>query len=350
MNALLAALLLLPSQAVRPVSPAFATDSLTDDPDDPAVWVHPQRPEDSRILGTNKIKAPGGALYVFDLNGHIVQRVPNLDRPNNVDVQSGFRAGNRRVDIAVATERNQERLKVYIIDPSTGWLNDRTGKTRVFAGRSGDESAVMGIALYRRPSDAKVFAIVSRKSGPSGSFLGQYELRYDAQRNAVDAVPIREFGLFSGKNEIEALMVDDELGYVYASDEGFGVRKYHADPSRQDANRELATFATSGWMGDHEGIALYRTSRGMGWIAVTDQIPGGSILRFYPREGESGQPHRHVAKWAVNGGADSTDGIEICDVPLGARFPQGLLVAMNSEPKNFLVFDWRSVFQSRGSR
>lgn len=345
MTALLAAALLLPFQSPRMIAPAFATDTLTDDPDDPAVWVHPERPEDSRIIGTNKIKAPGGALYVFDLNGHIIQRIPNLDRPNNVDVQTGFRAGGRRVDIAVAAERNQERLKVYFIDPRNGWLNDRTGNTHVFAGRSDDESAVMGIALYRRPADGKVFAIVSRKSGPSGSFLGQYELRYDAQANAVDAVPVREFGLFSGKNEIEALMVDDELGYVYASDEGFGVRKYHADPSRKDANRELATFATSGWAGDHEGIALYRTGRGTGWIAVTDQIPGGSVMRFFPRQGEPGRPHLHQAKWAVNGGADSTDGIEICDQPLGPRFPNGLLVAMNSEPRNFLVFDWRSVFR-----
>jgi 3-phytase len=42
----------------------------------------------------------------------------------------------------------------------------------------------------------------------------------------------------------------------------------------------------------------------------------------------------------VRGGADSTDGIEVTSAPLGSRFPHGLLVAMNSRGRNFLLFDW----------
>ena len=45
----------------------------------------------------------------------------------------------------------------------------------------------------------------------------------------------------------------------------------------------------------------------------------------------------------VKGGADETDGIEATSVPLGARFPNGLLVVMNSVGKNFMLYDWRDV-------
>ena len=41
---------------------------------------------------------------------------------------------------------------------------------------------------------------------------------------------MRRFGTFSGLGEIEAVAVDDALGYVYYADEGTGIHKWHADP------------------------------------------------------------------------------------------------------------------------
>jgi 3-phytase len=67
----------------------------------------------------------------------------------------------------------------------------------------------------------------------------------------------------------------------------------------------------------------------------------------YRREGEAGNAHDHEKELAVvNGGADSTDGLEIVSTPLGARFPRGLMIAMNSDAHNFLVYDWRDVMLS----
>ena len=45
----------------------------------------------------------------------------------------------------------------------------------------------------------------------------------------------------------------------------------------------------------------------------------------------------------VHGGADSTDGIEATSTALGPNFPDGVLVAMNSRPRNFLIFDWANI-------
>ena len=59
----------------------------------------------------------------------------------------------------------------------------------------------------------------------------------------------------SVEKEIEAIAVDNELGYVYYSDEQAGVRKYYADPEM--GNEQLASF-TKRCKRDHEGIAIYK--------------------------------------------------------------------------------------------
>lgn len=309
------------------IRPALGTDRVRDDPDDPAIWVNPADPAQSRIIGTNKAKKPTGALVMFDLDGKTIQTVEGVDRPNNVDVAYGLRLGGSSTDIAVAAERHANRLRVFSITASK--LADVTGDTAVFA-------APMGIALYKRLKDGAIFAIVSRKSGPSGSYLWQYRLE-DNGSGKVRAMKVREFGTFSGKGEIEAVAVDQELGFVYYADEDFGIRKYHADPDHLEAAKELPGFGTEGFHGNREGIAIYAKPGGIGYIVCSDQIPGNSEYRIYRREANS-----KLVK-VVRGGADSTDGLEAISTPLGPKFPKGMLVTMNSSGKNFLVFDWAAL-------
>jgi myo-inositol-hexaphosphate 3-phosphohydrolase len=37
------------------------------------------------------------------------------------------------------------------------------------------------------------------------------------------------------------------------------------------------------------------------------------------------------------------DGLDVVSAPLGAEFPDGLLVAMNSAPRTFLLTRWKDV-------
>ena len=330
---------------VADVAAAVATEQVAEDPDDPAIWIHPTAPEQSLILGTNKVEAPGGALLVFGLDGKIRQTIGNLDRPNNVDVEYGLPLGGEAVDIAVLTERIQQRLRVYRIEPDGGRLTEISSENglKVFEGASGEEAAPMGIALYRRPRDRAIFAIVGRKSGPAEGYLWQYRLEDDGA-GKVKATKVREFGGYSGKNEIEAIAVDDALGYVYYSDEGYGIRKWAADPDDPNAGQELAHFGAEGFEDDHEGIAIYARDDGTGYVICTDQLDDNSEYQFYAREGKAGNPHDHSELIKiVRGGADSTDGIEATSSALGPQFPHGLMVAMNSGGKNFLVFRWEDV-------
>lgn len=333
-----AATLAQTDQAAREVKPVVTSDPVPHDPDDPAIWIHPTDPTRSIVVVTDKIEKTGG-LYVFGLDGKLRQTIAPLDRPNNVDIEYGFELGGRSVDIAVATERKRSRLVVFAIG-SDGKLSDVTGKTAVFADAKGEEAAPMGISLYRRPRDGAIFAIVSRKEGPSGSYLGQYRLT-GSKEGKVDVTEVRRFGLFSGSGEIEAIVVDDPLGWVYYSDEGAGIRKYAADPDSPDAAKELALFGTAGWKGDREGLALWSRPDGTGYLVATDQISGASEFHVYRREGAPGRPHDQATEIALlRSKADETDGIEVVSSPLGPNFPRGMMVAMNSGPKNFLFFSW----------
>jgi 3-phytase len=331
-----------PAQPALAVAPAVRTDAVSEDPDDPAIWVHPTAPEKSLILGTNKVAAPGGALVVFGLDGRTRQTIGNIDRPNNVDVEYGFMLGGKPIDIAVLTERNKRRLRAFRIEPDGSGLTDVSseGKLNVFDGESGDFGAPMGIALYRRPGDGTVFAVVSRKSGPRSGYLWQYRLEDDGS-GRVMATKVRQFGSYSGRKEIEAIAVDDALGYVYYADEGHGIRKWAADPDDPSAGRELALFGTEGFEGDHEGIAIYARDDGTGYIICTDQLEGISEYRFYAREGKPGNPNDHTELLKlIQGGATSTDGIEVTSAYLGPKFPRGIFIAMNESARNFLIFNW----------
>lgn len=337
-SALLLALLIGGAQvpAPEPISSIGKTDPVTTDADDPAIWVHPTDPTKSLIFGTDKAASPDGGLWVFDLNGKARQTIRDIERPNNVDVAYGLLVRGVRTDIAVTTERFQKRLRVFAIDRSTGMLSDISGATSVFEGAEGEQGAPMGVALYRR-RDGVQYAIVSRKEGPREGYLHQYRLRADRD-GRVNAEFVRAFGQFSGEGEIEAIGVDQEMGYVYYADEQAGVRKYHADPDARDANRELAFFAREGYQGDREGIAFVATGRGQGWILVTDQRPENSLVYVYRREGEPGQAHEHRPVMAFSTGADDTDGIETLAKPLGSAYPHGLLLMMNSKDRNFLMY------------
>jgi 3-phytase len=342
-----------PPPAPSPLSTAveieseYATAQLANDPDDPAIWVYPQDPSRSLILATMKVAAPAGAIVVFGLDGQIRQVISGIDRPNNIDVEYGVELGGRRIDIAVATERLARQLRVFRIEPREGRLVD-LGGIRILDGQSGEAGAPMGIALYRRPRDGAVFAIVTPKEGPREGYLWQYRLA-DAGGGRLAATFVRRFGTFSAttvreENEIEAVAVDDVLGFVYYADEADGIHKWHADPDHRDAGRELAHFARNGFRGDREGIAIYALSDGTGYIVGTDQLEGDSEYHLFPREGAAGNPHDHSREIAVvRGGADSTDGIDVTSSPLGPGLPHGMLIAMNSSSRNFLIFRWQDV-------
>nr|WP_083262697.1 phytase [Roseivirga sp. 4D4] len=313
------------------VKPVIITESVKYDTDDPAIWVNPQDASKSLIIGTDKNE--DGALYAFDLEGKIVQDkvVRGLKRPNNVDLVHGFVLGNDTIDIAVTGERLTHNLRVFSVPDmkpiDSGGIPMFVGETEV------EYRDLMGVALYKRSSDGAVFVIMGRKTGPTdGTYLWQYRLE-GTETGLVKATLVRKFGKYSGQFEIEAIAVDDELGYVYYSDEGVGVRKYYADPEK--GNQELALFGTEGFAQDHEGISIFDSGNGKGFILVSDQQ--ANAFHIFPREGTATDPHSHQVTKMVYVSTNESDGSEISNVSFNATFKKGIFVAM-SDNKTFQYY------------
>lgn len=311
------------------LSPVVVTERVKHDADDPAIWLNAADPARSLIIGTDKDE--DGALYAFGLDGRIVRVTATLRRPNNVDVEYGLPLGGAAVDVAVATERLANRIRVFRVPDLTPI---DCGGIDVFVGEA--ERAPMGVAVYKRPSDGAVFAVVGRKSGPTSGYLWQYRLEDDG-KGCVKGKKVRAFGSWSGEGEIEAIAVDDALGYVYYSDEAFGVRKYRADPGVPEADKELAVFGTDGFSGDREGISIYTTTDRTGYILVSDQQVGK--FHVFPREGSPGGPHVHPRLKVVQTMTDGSDGSDVTSAALGDAFPKGLFVAM-SQDATFQLYSW----------
>lgn len=313
------------------VAPVVVTEPVVYDTDDPAIWYNKENPAASLIIGTDKDE--DGALYVFDLDGKIVQDkvVRNLKRPNNVDLVDGFVLGSDTIAMAGTGERLTHQLRLFSV-PDMKPLDG--GGIPVFEGETGVEYRdLMGIAFYKRPSDGQVYVIMGRKNGPTdGTYLWQYALEGNEQ-GEVSARLVRKFGQFSGVKEIEAIAVDHELGYIYYSDEGVGVRKYHADPEK--GNEELAFFGTEGFTDDHEGVSIFNSGGGKGFIIVSDQQ--AAAFRFFPREGSASNPHQHDEVHVAYLQIEESDGSEIDHRYFNENFPNGIFVAM-SDDKTFQYY------------
>lgn len=328
------------------VQPVIVTERVTNDSDDPAIWIHPDDPSKSLILGTDKGDDAGvGAIYVFDLQGNILpeKTIQNVQRPNNIDIEYGMVVAGDTFDIAVYTERYAEAIRVVRL-PGMELIDN--GGIKVFGGEVGEEfTSPMGVSLYKKPGTHQIFAIVGRKNGPAENYLWQYNLY--GENGIVSGEKVREFGKYSGKNEIEAIAVDDALGYVYYSDEGAGIRKYYADPD--SSNIQLAFFGQEGFQEDHEGISIYPTGEKNGYILISDQQ--NNSFRVYSRYGSNINPHDHEFIAELNMSTIESDGSEVTPVALGEQFPMGMFVAM-SDDGTFQIYDWRTlqeaINQSRG--
>ncbi|TPG65962.1 phytase [Hymenobacter nivis] len=316
------------------VQPVVVTSPVRYDTDDPAIWVKPADPAQSLVIGTDK--ASDGGLYVFDLQGKEVpgKTVHGLKRPNNVDIGYGLKLGGRPTDFALVTERETGLLRAFRL-PDMQPLDH--GNLAVFAGAGIGDRMPMGVAIYTRPADGAQFAVVGRKTGPREGYLAQYRLADDGT-GQLQMTLVRQFGTWSGKKEIESIAVDNELGFIYYSDEGVGVRKYYADPAR--GNQELALFARTGFAEDHEGISIYKTGALTGYLLVSDQ--GASQFRFFPRQGTPADPNAHPELRAVKVAAHFSDGSDVTNVPLNPQFPHGMFVAM-SDNKTFHYYRWEDM-------
>jgi 3-phytase len=91
--------------------------------DDPAIWVHPDDSRKSIVIVTAK----EGGLRVYDVANEELQSIPATPAPradgvdgryNNVDIAYGLDQVGRTVDVAVVSDRYNDQLRFWVIDPA----------------------------------------------------------------------------------------------------------------------------------------------------------------------------------------------------------------------------------------
>ncbi|MFJ6935127.1 phytase [Streptomyces sp. NPDC101132] len=372
------------ARALPVVTPRAETATLYDDEaggnanaDDPAIWRNPADPDRSLVIATAK----EGGLRVYDLDARTVQKItpPSTGRPddapgrfNNVDLVHGLRLPTGRADLAVTTDRGNDRLRFHRIAPGHrgGPLVDVTDPSvpPVFnrdQDQINDQRTAYGLATWTDARTGRSYALVSRRERTRVALL---ELRPTAT-GTVTYRTVRtldlpsSFRLPDGRTwrpcgepgelpQIEGMVVDPLNGVLYAGQEDVGIWRVSADlkgtpklidkvreygvPATYDADTEECTpGADPGYGGKHltadvEGLTLVRRG-GHGYLLASSQ--GDDTFALYDRD----VADRNAYRGGFRIGARDTvlDGSEVCDGaaaftgPLGRRYPRGLLVVQD---------------------
>src|SRR5262249_31802015 len=121
--------------------------------DDPAIWVNPNDPAKSTIIGTDK----QGGLAVYDLSGKQIQYLAD-GQMDNVDLRDGFKIGGQTVTIVTASNRKDNSIAIYKINPQTRMLENAEAR-KIKHGHS-----VYGMCMYRSKT-GKIYYFGNSKSG-----------------------------------------------------------------------------------------------------------------------------------------------------------------------------------------
>lgn len=311
------------------IKASVVTEKTPHDTDDPAIWVNHENPEKSLVFGTDKNETNGG-VYAFDLSGKIINEksITGLSYPNNVDVSYNFKLNDSTfTDIIAFTEREKHQIRLLSVPDMKPMDN---GGFKVFEDEK--DSLLrrpMGIAFYTNGFTDKTYVVVGRKAGPMENYLYQYELISDSL--GIKPKLIRKFGNFSGNKEIEAIAVDQELGYVYYADEDHCIRKYYANPDK--GNKELSCFGSDYFERDIEGIAIAKFEDSSGYLIVSNQQ--AHSFSIFDRK-----TNNYIKE--INLGTVETDGCEVTTMALGDKFPEGLFVSM-TDSKAFVYHNLSSL-------
>ncbi len=302
------------------IKPDVITQKVRYDSDDPAIWYNTKNPNNSVIFGTDK--DTDGSVLAFDLNGKIIDSlcIFGLRRPNNIDIQQNFSYNGKQHSILALTERELKQIRLFSIPD----MHEIGNGFRVFKHDTFPRFDLpMGITLGAK--NQKLLIFISRKEGPSKGYIHQYS--FDPANASLNLT--KTLGNFDGKNEIEALCLDDDENILYYSDEGFGVHALNLTTEHD------TVFGGTQFGEDHEGIALIKNDS-LNLVVVSDQ-KNGELELF-----DASNNYIHVA--SVKMSAKETDGIEILNYPI-KMFPKGLLVIM-SDNRTFQYYSLNKLINS----
>jgi 3-phytase len=319
--------------AVAETAPVHSPDS-EDAADDPAIWVNFNDRENSLIIGTDK-KA---GLYVYDLKGNQKGFYP-VGKVNNVDIRYGFPLGSgKTADLVGASNRTDNSLVLFAIDPNTKIFTNLLPE-KVFSSLT----EVYGFSFYHDRKRNRFFAFVCAKDGNAE----QWEILPPAgEKTGMKLIRTFNFG-----SQTEGLVVDDDLGYLYAAEEDNCIWKIPADPEKDPLKTRIALSDSLNprIKYDLEGLAILKKNSKKGYLIAS--VQGNYTYAVFEREGEN----RYLGSFSIGedkfDATEDTDGIDVTSENLGEAFPYGILVVQDGfnydgdslDSQNFKIIPWEKV-------
>lgn len=290
--------------------------------DDPAIWVHPSRGPQSLILATDKKRG----LAVYGLDGRERQFLP-VGRINNVDLRQGLNYRGRKLDLAVATQRDEAGLVLFGISPAgrvTELARLKTSLDDIYGVCVG-RNAEGGLDVFPNDKDGRVLQLRLRLAG-----------------KAWQAEPIAEVRLAS---QPEGCVVDEAHQALFIGEEKRGV--WRLDLATPGSAPQLVIQAGPGLTPDVEGLAIHP---GRGWLVVSSQ--GSDSYAVY----DIRPPFAQRGTFAIGtnvalgiDGVSETDGLDLSTANLGGPYADGVLVVQDGHkrlphgPQNFKLVPWAAV-------
>lgn len=304
--------------------------------DDAAFWIHPTDPAKSLLLAANERRG----LEVHDCDGLLLKHVEDGLRPNNVDVAYGVATLAGATDVAIASCFSEAALgvKVWRIDPAKSKLVDATQGAVL---RAFDGGKPLGLCAWTDPRTRRCTYFVTSEEGG----IEQFELVPEAdERFSSKRVRTHSFGA-----KVEGCVVDGERGLVYFAEEDRGVWTLPLDPNDRSEPALVIRVGEHGLLADVEGLALYPTADGGGYLLVVGQGAKGTRSRVHVYE--RGGAHAHLLEIDPTAGAHGTlqrtSGLAVTNRPTSARFPLGLLAVNDHDNPNgsedLKLYDWSTV-------
>ena len=300
-----------------------------------AIWIHPEDPSQSIILGAD----PSKGLGTFDLTGKLIEVVNFAGGgAGGVDVRYNFPLGDEKISIVASGNNKKNILRFYKVNPETRLLEEITGEN-VAVGVN-----AYGCCLYYSADKDKYYVFVTSREG----LIEQFEI-YDNGNKKVDAKLVRSINILDGADKeldpkTEVCVADDELGYVYISQEmECMIWKYGADP--EDGNeRKLMDMAKIADEDNVEGLAIYHVGDKGGYLVAS--VQNSFKYKVYKRGGNNKYIGMFDAIAADSTKIDSNDCIEITNLNCGENFPQGFMLTQNVNNdcgRHFQVIPWQPI-------
>lgn len=303
-----------PTARAVDVSPRLVlSDPTASDQDDLCIRVHPDDPALSTLIVSDKF---ADRIFVYDLQGTMLQALPTSGTPGNIDLVTDFPYQGSAIDIAVVNNRDRNRLMVYSVDPATRLL------TRIDANDL-DCADNYGLCLYRSRFDGSTYVFTTSKLGG----IHQYRL-FDSGAGLA----VREVRAWNVGSITEGCVADPKYGVVYFAQETVGIWKVRAEPDEEAPGVLIARVGENGLAADVEGLAICPGPDRAGYLLASSQ--GNSSFKAYDRT----PPHAFAASLSVVG-VTGTDGIEVTPRALGPSFPHGLFACHDNSatPKTIVV-------------